>query len=47
MANATKTINQFMAQLPPEHILEIPMNLTIIAASQKTISRKLRMRLAL
>jgi hypothetical protein len=47
MANATRTVIQFTAQLPPEQVLEIPINFTTIAASQKTISRQLRMTLAL
>jgi hypothetical protein len=47
MTIATRTMIQFTAQLPPEHILEMPINFTIMAASQKTISRQLRMTLAL
>jgi hypothetical protein len=47
MANATRTVIQFTAQLLPEQVLEIPINFTIMAASQKTISRQLRMTLAL
>jgi hypothetical protein len=47
MERATKRMMTFTAQLPPEQVLETPMNLTMMAASQKTTSMQLRMALAL
>ncbi len=47
MEMATKRTMQLTAQLFPEQALETPMNLTMMAASQKITSRQLRMTLAL
>ncbi len=44
---ATKRTMQFTAQLFPEQPLDTPMNFTMMAASQNTTSRPLRMALAL
>ena len=47
MEMATKRMMQSTAQLFPEQALETPINFTMMAASQKTTSRQLRMALAL
>lgn len=46
MTMATSAMIQDTAQLLPVHILEMPMNLSMMRASQKMGSMELRMRLA-
>jgi hypothetical protein len=47
MTATTNTVIQFTAQLPPVHILEMPINLRMMRVSQKTGSMQLRIKLAL
>lgn len=43
----TKVRITFTPQLPPEHVLDIPMNFKTIKVSQNTVSRQFRIAFAL